>query len=193
MEAAFVGVVGTLLGTIVGWVLTRWTEREKWRREDRYRWYTERLEAYSSFMAAAKECVDRGRIWRSDLRDPMSVGTLHELTLTVSQRFQVVRLLAPAPVLARALHLNIASEHVVVTALVADLTRLGLPLPPGIGPDEGTTAQAVAAFEQAHNEFASIASADLEGFFRAGVGRRRGTLRSVAARIARRPRRSHQD
>ena len=50
MDTAYVGLIGALVGTVLGFLLNQWVDSRRWRREDLTRLHAERVELYPHFL-----------------------------------------------------------------------------------------------------------------------------------------------
>jgi hypothetical protein len=55
VDAAWIGVLGALGGTLVGGALATWRDFWQWRREEAVRWHPVRDEAYVRFVRASED------------------------------------------------------------------------------------------------------------------------------------------
>ncbi len=56
MDPALAGLIGSLGGTALGWLLSTMTEDRRYRREEAARWQSDRRELYAKFHADAMDC-----------------------------------------------------------------------------------------------------------------------------------------
>lgn len=56
MDPALAGLIGSLGGTALGWLLSTMTEVRRYRREEATRWQSDRRELYAKFHADAMDC-----------------------------------------------------------------------------------------------------------------------------------------
>ncbi len=55
MDNALVGLVGTVVGTLLGFGLKMWSDEVQWRREDRVRFHPDRLRVYANYLTATNK------------------------------------------------------------------------------------------------------------------------------------------
>jgi hypothetical protein len=104
MSAAWVGLIGTAVGVVLGGGISALIDRARWRREQRVRWHDDRRRVYARLLLVADEYKsETGRLIMARLAESEATRTeafaqLGELQDTMRSLVYEVRLLAAAEV-----------------------------------------------------------------------------------------------